>query len=326
MTTGNKIGRVLALIVIAFSIVSIVVMLLGIVGAWRINGPLTDSFTELATLAQRGLETADDALTAVDPVLSDLRGAMQKVQEGTEELKANIHESTPIVTVLSALLGEDITPKIEEAAETLTTVHDAARDLNAAALAINNLPFANIEGIVEVTQNFLDLFSGIESKIDELDANVTALKGGAVEGAVQPIQDLAIELEGGLAEVQGETRDLTLRVEKAHETTTNIKSRIPLIFDLLSLLFTVVLLWGITAQAALIYLSWLYRQANRLDLHNAFVAQDQSDDEGSEIDATEEAAPEEKEAAPEEAEATAEEAETALEEAEIATEEEDQSL
>jgi hypothetical protein len=26
-------------------------------------------------------------------------------------------------------------------------------------------------------------------------------------------------------------------------------------------------LWGILAQAALIYLSWLYRRTNRLDLH-----------------------------------------------------------
>jgi hypothetical protein len=273
MMTGNKIGRILAAVVIALAILGIAVMLLGIVGTWAINGPLTDSFTELASLAQRGLEAADTALEAVDPVLSELQRAMQQVQQGTEELKTGIQDSTPIVSALSVLVGDDVTPKIEQAAQTLTDVHQAARDLNAAALAINNLPFANIEGVVQATQDFLDLFNGIESKIYELDANVQSLKDGVVEGAVQPIQDLAIELERGLAEVQGETRDLAIRLDAAHETTTRVKSRLPLIFDLLSLFITAVLAFGILAQAALIYLSYLYRRFNRLDLHNALVAQ-----------------------------------------------------
>jgi hypothetical protein len=273
MMTGNKIGRILAAVVIALAILGIAVMLLGIVGTWAINGPLTDSFTELASLAQRGLEAADTALEAVDPVLSELQRAMQQVQQGTEELKTGIQDSTPIVSALSVLVGDDVTPKIEQAAQTLTDVHQAARDLNAAALAINNLPFANIEGVVQATQDFLDLFNGIESKIYELDANVQSLKDGVVEGAVQPNQDLAIELERGLAEVQGETRDLAIRLDAAHETTTRVKSRLPLIFDLLSLFITAVLAFGILAQAALIYLSYLYRRFNRLDLHNALVAQ-----------------------------------------------------
>lgn len=272
MTTGNKVGRIVAVVAIALAILGIVVMLLGIAGAWAINGPLTDSFTELASLAQRGLEAADAALEAVDPVLSELQRAMQQVQQRTEELKAGVQDSTPIVSALSALVGEDVTPKIEQATQTLTDVHQAARDLNAAALAINNLPFANIEGVVQATQDFLDLFSDIESKIYELDANVQSLKDGVVEGAVQPIQDLAIELESGLAEVQGETRDLAVRLDAAHETTTKVKSRLPLIFDLLSLFITAVLAFGILAQAALIYLSYLYRRFNRLDLHNALVA------------------------------------------------------
>jgi hypothetical protein len=113
-------------------------------------------FTELALLAQRGLEVANAALEAVDPVFSELQGDMQEVQKGTEEVKSGIQDSTPIVTVLSALVGEDVTPKIEQAAMTLAEVHQAARDLNAAALAINNLSFVNIEDIVQVTQDFLE--------------------------------------------------------------------------------------------------------------------------------------------------------------------------
>jgi hypothetical protein len=102
---------------------------------------------------------------------------------------------------------------------------------------------------------------------------VEALKDGVIEGAVQPIQDLATDLESRLAELQGETRAFAVRVDNAYQTTTDVKSRIPLIIDLLSLGLTVVLLWGIAAQAALIYLSWLYRQFNRLDLHRVLTKQ-----------------------------------------------------
>jgi hypothetical protein len=269
MTTWNKIGRALAIVVIVISILSILVAAVGIIGVWRTNGPLTDALVELASLAQRGLEAATSALDAVDPLLTELQRGLQEVQKGTEELKAGIQDSTPIVAALSAVVGEDITPKVEEAAEALVTIRQAARDLNSAALAINNLPFANIEGVVEATQTFIDLFDGIESKIEELDASVEALKGGVIEGAVQPVQDLAAEAENSLAEVQGETQDLSGRLDNAHETVTTVKSRIPLIIDLLSLALTVVLLWGILAQAALIYLCLLYRKANRLDLHRA---------------------------------------------------------
>jgi soluble cytochrome b562 len=293
MTTKAKIARALAIVVIVLSVLSILAAAVGIVSVWRVNGPITSSLVELASLAQTGLESANAALDAVDPLLTELQRATQEVQKATEELKAGIKDSQPIINVLSALLGEDITPKIEQAAETLSTVHQAARDLNSAALAINNLPFANIEGIVEATQEFVDLFHGIESTINELDNSIAALKGDVVEGAVQPVQDLAAEAETGLAEVQGETRDLALRVESAHKTVTTVKSRIPLVIDVISLLLTLVLLWGVLAQAALIYVSWLYRQTNRLDLHRILAEQGSGAGDAAERPAEIEAAQEE---------------------------------
>lgn len=304
MTTWNKIGRILAIVVIVLSILSILAGVVGIVGVWSVNGPMTDGLVELASLAQNGLEAAQRALDRVDPLLTDLRAAMREVQNGAEELKAGIKDSDPIIQLLSALVGEDITPRVEEAAESLATIRQAARDLNAAALAINNVPFVNIAGISEATQNFVDLFDSIENEIAELDANVETLKSGVVEGAVQPVYDLAAEVESGLAEFLGETRDLASRVDNAYDTTTKVKSRIPLIIDLISLALTLVLLWGILAQAALIYLSWLYRRTNRLDMHHVLAQPDSTGRDAPESDMAPEPSPEALEDVPQEVEST----------------------
>jgi hypothetical protein len=79
-----------------------------------------------------------------------------------------------------------------------------------------------------------------------------------------------------------------------------VKSRIPLIIDAISWLLTLVLLWGILAQVALIYLSWLYRQTNRLDLHQMLAEQGSGTEDVAESQAAIEAPQEElKEAAEE---------------------------
>lgn len=263
------VGRILAIVIIVTSLLSIVLALVSVVGIWRASGPLIQSLDTLAGVTVTGLDTANDTLQAVDSLLSLLEGAMQDVQKNAEQLKADIENSNPIIDVMSGLLDEDVGPKIEQTRQMFQGLHESVQDIDAVIQTVNTLPFVSIPEIAQATGELVKFFDEIAMTVDDLDEEVEEIKGGVTELVIQPIQDQAEQVEEDLGELQDDVREIQRNVETAYQITVEVKPRIPQIVRLFALLLTVQLLWNVVAQAALIYLSWLYLKTGRLDLHRS---------------------------------------------------------
>jgi len=261
-------------LVIVLSILGILMAVVSVVSIWRMNQPLTENLGRLASLAEESLEIADTGLGEVEPLVDALRNSMVEVQKTGEQLKSDIADSSPILDVLSSLLGEDVQPKVEQALSTFRTLRKTVDDLNAATQLIGALPFIDIPQISQGTQDLVDLFSDVEGQVDRMTAQVEDFKNGLSQVVIQPIQDQAAEMEKRLSEAQSQIQEIHSKVKTAHQIVVVVRPQIPEIIDAISLFLTVQLLWGALAQAALIYLAWLYLKVGRLDLHNLLAASD----------------------------------------------------
>ena len=187
----KTIGRILAIAVMVISVLSMVMALVSVVSIWRYNGPLITSLTQLASVAETSLGTADAALDVVDPVLSLLQQGMRDVQNNADQLKSDLESGDPLVDTLSSLVGEELKTKVEEARAKLSSIHENLQVLNVALEAVNSLPFIDLPAIPQASKDLVSLFDDIALGIEELEAGVNDLKTGITEVVIQPIQDQA---------------------------------------------------------------------------------------------------------------------------------------
>ena len=90
---------------------------------WRCSSPLIQSLSELASVAETSMGTANAALDVLDSELSLLQGDMRDVQNNDNPVKTDIESGDPLVGTLSSLVGEDNKPKVEEAGSRCLAIH-----------------------------------------------------------------------------------------------------------------------------------------------------------------------------------------------------------
>jgi len=273
----NKFLRVLAVSTIVLSGLGILMAIISVVSIWRVNQPLTENLGNLAILAEEGLKLTDNTLAEVEPLVGLLQNSMVDIQETGDQLKSEIADSKPILDALSLLLGEDVGPKVEQALNTFRSLRKTVDDLNAATQTISAMPFINIPQIAQGVQNLADLFGDIDAGVDRMTSQIESFKTGLSDIVIQPVQDQAVEMASQLAKAQSEIQMTHAKVTTTLQIVVAVRPQIPVIVDAISLLLTVQLLWGVLAQAALVYLAWLYLQLGRLDLHNLIIPSDLSD-------------------------------------------------
>jgi methyl-accepting chemotaxis protein len=264
----NKILRILAIAAIISSILGILLAIISIVSIWRINEPLTRGLDALLEVSEKGLGIVDRGLTRVNPIVGLLADSMVDIQQNGERMKAQIEESNPIVDTLSLLLDQDISPKVDEALETLSSVRDAAEEVNATAQTISVLPFVNIPRITEATQKFVDLMNEIDSGLEEITRLTEELKQGISREVIGPIQERAALMEAELTGLQDEIQTTNAQVKGIYQVVITVRPMVPTIVDTIWVIASFQLLWSVLAQVALIYLAWLYLKFGRIDLHN----------------------------------------------------------
>ena len=92
---------------------------------------------------------------------------------------------------LSLLLDKDISPKVNEVLSTLGTIQQTAEEVNAAVQTFSALPFIDIGGLTQVTQQFVDLMNDVKDGVKQIDQLVDELKQGISQEVIGPIQERA---------------------------------------------------------------------------------------------------------------------------------------
>ena len=90
---------------------------------WRCSSPLIQSLSELASVAETSMGTANAALEVVDLALSFLQLGMRDVKNNDNPVKTDIESGDPLVGTLSSLVGEDNKPKVEEDGSRCLVIH-----------------------------------------------------------------------------------------------------------------------------------------------------------------------------------------------------------
>ena len=253
--------RILSYAGMVISVIMLLLGLAGVIGAWTINTPVTE--TILAVLApinaalQRVEGISAETVAALTQVSDSLEAADQRVQD----MGSQVTETNILVAAVSEIIGEDVQPKIEEAGDNIRAVYDTLAAIEEAMQSFNAIPFVGVDapGSEEITR----LRTGMEETAvtlrdfrQELQQQKAEAVDEAVDRVTQPLNRMNTRVEG----IRGEVSDVEARAGAASDRLTHVQSQVPRWVDIASIVITLIFAWFMLSQVAVFVLCLKYLQ------------------------------------------------------------------
>lgn len=231
------IKRIFAVIGILLGTIGFILCLAVIVGAWWVNGPITDGLLSLFPPIEAALEFGDTTAEQFGLFLGDTSARLEEaadVQPLATALEDEIGQVAIYVDVANGLVGS--------AEETITDVTTSfqANGNQQAALAVERLA----------------------GQLDEVNTtlnSVEALTSDVSDGRLEVVDELA----NGLASLEETSREVQDAIGQTQTEVNEIKISIPRWIDIGSLIVTLIFLWFGIAQFLLLRQSWFLLIAPR---------------------------------------------------------------
>lgn len=258
--------RVVAIIVIVLSILGIVLSLGGIIGAWAINTPVTDSLTRFLSGIENVLEVSEGALDRVNTRLGEASTRVQEIEDSVTQTGEALEEGSPVLALIDATIGEQIYPVIESVAETATFIATTLVGINETLEAANSIPFVTVPTLTEDLLAAQQRIEQLREQVTEFKQQVQDMKSGVIEAVVTPITNTTAAVTGTIDEVLRLTTGIQAQVSQNLAEVTALKESIAFWLDMISIALSLELAWLALAQAALLVLAWDYSKTGVLRL------------------------------------------------------------
>jgi hypothetical protein len=260
----NKFLKFLSILIMIIAGLGIILNAAIAILAWTYNTPITDALlaplTSIRDTDRRLVQVVDQAQS----LTGEAANAISPVSEQIEKIQTYIETGQPVLDLVEQFSGRDLEQKLDGLYATLLSLNESAAALNSSAQLMNALPFVDIPKVVQGTQELEDLLNNLILGIDDFRSQVAAVKVEASQRFVQPVIDTLDKIENIILNVQArlvEFRDQLVAIDQA---LSGLIDSLPAIIDWISLVITIVMLWMILAQAALIYLAVIYYKYGQL--------------------------------------------------------------
>jgi uncharacterized phage infection (PIP) family protein YhgE len=249
--TGKKIwyGTVITL-----SAILLLLSTVGVIGAWVMQGKLSDATVALLQTAEDVAGRAQELIAQVEEPLSEIQQISTTVAEVSADLSQNVKDEGLLKLLLPPEQEQKLTTLAAKVQDTLATIHEVLSTAASLYQAIDQIPFITLpvpglEKVREVEQTV----SEIRIAIEELKAKVTEVRAGAAD-KIGMVTEIADQISTLLVEVLEKLAVLDSELEGFQQTVAAVKSAVPTAFVITAFLLTLVLVYIAYTQVEVIRL------------------------------------------------------------------------
>ena len=239
-------------------VISVIVLILcvaGIIGSWVYNGPITEAILEIVVPITDVVDTAETVSGETGTVLEEVTAGLQEAQTQVQAIGDEAIDTNIVVEAVSALVGEDIEPKLDEVRENARSIYDTLGIFQEAILAFNAIPFVDVEVPgAEQLEQFRSGMEEVAGRTGELSTTLQEEKTAVVEGAVEKISEPLDELHTRVSESRANLAEIQESLKSTVETLLYIQDNVASWIDLISIVITLVLTWLVLSQVAVFVL------------------------------------------------------------------------
>ena len=259
----SVVKRILGVLLVIVSIVSLVLSLAGIVGVWSLRTSLANAVNTGLTLVDDTLASTNDALTKVDVALGTTATNVAAAQGTFQSLAATVDSTTPALGSLSKFLSDDLPETLDAAQKTLSGAADSAKVVDGVLSLLSDLPLFNIDYNPEVSLS--ESLGGIGGSLEGLPDTLGQL-GKQLAGPANTLPALArsldtlgisiSQLETTLTDFQGVVGSYQDLINRYRSMIQSLQAAMLRLVTIVPLMVTFFLFWLAMLQLLVLIKGW----------------------------------------------------------------------
>ena len=251
----SRAKRIVAVIVMILSVLVLALSVAAVIGAWAINGPVTDSILGILTSVESTVHVADTTISNFSARIDQAQAVVNEIEDRVVALGQEANPSELVVNLISEIVDRDLQPIIEDMRETIRSIEDLANGIKTTIEALNSLPFVSLQiPALDKVLEVAETVSTLSTKVEELQAAIDARIAGAIDELVDVVTGITSSIDGLLSQAQASLAGYSARLAQVEAGVATLKSTIPGMIDALSLALTLLWGWMAISQAGLFVL------------------------------------------------------------------------
>jgi hypothetical protein len=246
---------------IALAVLFIGLSLLGIFGAWFVDGKATDVALKGFGLIEVGIGVVDAGVNRVDDLIATSRTEVRQASETITAAGAQAQANSPVLNALNERLETSLAPRIAQMQQVLAPVRDAMGTVGNAVSLLNSLPMmADRAPRLAALDETFNRLEGLSADATQLRGTLRALvveqKSDIAPETVAALKKLTQRIDTRLGEAQANVQAVRADVAALKDRVDKRKSRLLFVFNLVALLSTLMLAWILYTQVVVIQHHW----------------------------------------------------------------------
>ena len=241
----------------ALAVLFVGLSLFGIVGAWFASRAASNVALKGFGVIEIGVGVVDAGVGRVDDLVATSRAETRQAAETITTIGGQRPANSPVLNALNERLETSLAPRIAQMQQALAPVRDAVTAMSNVVSLVSSLPMmaerAPRLAALDETLNRLEglsadatqLRSTLRALVLEQNSDVNLETVAALKALAQRIDTRLGEVHANVQAVRADVDALQVRIEKR-------KSRLLFIFNLLTLLSTLMLAWVVYTQVIVI--------------------------------------------------------------------------
>jgi hypothetical protein len=258
--------RILAVVMMALSVLLGIVCVGGIVGSWVVSSRLSNGIARVATGVDAGLERTEVALGRLGDAVGNARGRVGEFDEAVATAGENFAENPVILTAISERLDLGVGPAVEEVRGTAQSIRETIVVAQNTVQTLNALPFVSIGGKVAddgKLQALADDVTELKEGVQGVRDGVREAKAEAAENVGTRIGERTARLDAGLEKVETTVSGFGDGASTLRAEVLALKANLTRWLIVSAVLITLILLWLIYTQVVTFVLGLsVYRGKN----------------------------------------------------------------
>jgi hypothetical protein len=261
---NTALKRILAGIVLLIATSAFLVNAAGFVGIWVVRQPARDTITALSTFVNDKLGMIDQTLGRVSARADEGSQAVVRVNDAANKLGDRLDEGSPMVTALTAAVGDNLAPTIADMRVQASALHDAAVAVNTALQTLDRVGFMNVPTFSDELSDVSKRIDAVQSDVQELHATIDEARTVTSANLVAAVRTRTTKIDNVMGQIKSTAVKYQATVAQKQQQVTDLSQRVLRAGNLLVISLTALFLVVAAGQMLLIYICWQYFRRGRL--------------------------------------------------------------
>jgi uncharacterized phage infection (PIP) family protein YhgE len=264
LAKGMWIKRILGICLMIFSLLGLVISILGLPAVSRVSKQFTNSTDDALALTLTALDTTDQSLALVHDALGEARDALGAAQTVVEGVDGGLQNTGTMIDSVSDTLTGDLSQVIWNTQDSVAAagkgaamIEDVLYDLSAISLLVG-ITYAPDVSLTESFDNINTSLDSVPQTLAEMSESLSATQESlhGMQAGFADLTDVLDESKATLTEAQTNVDDYRSLVGELSLQINNLQENLPgwirrAIFSLYFLL-----IWLAISQVGLLWQGW----------------------------------------------------------------------